>query len=522
MFRNSEVEDRKRFREALVDNGVKVPKLGHDFEAYIEKKIACVEKMPLTTMTSKTGWFDDKSFVLPKGTISEGKVNVIHASAFAVVATQNTDPKPTLEDWKKGLARITNHSSITKFAIAHAFSGPLLKIMVKGSDIPMFNFRQNSSSGKTSMLVVCQTVFDKLASASDLATFDATERASEDLLMAHNDTFLAFDEENRSDDHANGKSGNSRAKNFAFFVASGTGRKRSKTVQDTLPNATWRLAIATSSNRKTSNTTGDKETLSPSGVRWIDILVGPSGDGGIFDSQTKPLDAKEREDRINRAKELCLANSTVAGAAWIQILVDPQKHKEIVKSCHAAIREFNEKYEAGLSNPQLRILEKFALVYAVASILPEYELVPWTTKSGKTAVCKIYQDYMRQHRDQYRNWDELLAKLTDLTGDATIYPAIAKARKLFNNTDKEALGFETTFNDQPVLCLTEAGFEDLSRQLKISSVELQAMLREKQILQQDANAKWTINTSSPFKEGRQRFKALNREKLKALASKPKG
>lgn len=498
--------------------GVKIPVENKDALRFLEKNILTPQAVPPTkTMRHQTGWFGDREFVMKDQTINQIRSTAVHYSQFSASPVNGVKTSRSLAEWKKSLALITGSSRIGLFMMAHAFSGPLLRFLLAGPDQPIFNLRQKTSCGKTSLLLLGHTIFGEISGSSDLTTFDHTARALEEILMDHNDLFVAFDEENRSGGTDDSATGNAVLRKFGFIAAAGRGRRRSNSVGDILPEASWHCAIGTSSNRKTSNTTGEDESNSPSGVRWIDLLVGDSNSGGIFDRKDCNFDVDRRNRILNKSIAGCLENQGTAGREWLKHLVDTDKRQEILTHTRLAQKSFIKKYSVGLTNAQFRILSKFALVYAVASVLPDLGIVPWSKLEGEAAVRYVYMGYIRERRSEYVDKKIILNKVAKLISNTDDYPSFSRARSRWSKAKQTVPGFNTTFKDERIICLTVEGFNLLAKKFEISSEALEAILRAEKLMMRDADGKWSIFTKSPESAKRKRYIALRLNALKAVS-----
>lgn len=488
--------------DRLKNLGVSVPRDKIEAKKFIineiENKLGeCHERL----ITSSTGWHPSGVFVTPERTYGRSKPLAIHVARLARPTPSSKDV--SLKRWKEGLGTLTRHSHTAVLAVSHALSGPLLSKVLKITDVPVVNLWSNTSCGKTTLLKLANTCFAAPMPNSKISTFNFTRRAREEALSSRNGLFMPFDEENQSDGLAK----------FIKDVSSGSGDVRSLTVQESLPDLTWVCAILTSSNRCA---VPGGQANSPEGVRIIDVRIKSNEKGGIFERNSKDLCADERSEIIKNCVEICLENSGAAGHALLTSLTDRDKQRENFEYARRKCDEFIEKWCAGLTSSQLRVLEKFAVMYASASLSAKLNIVPWTADEGEHSIRWCYERYVRQNKGDYLDQRKVHHDIYQMVTDEKLFLPNGIEQTLAMKRKSVAVGFRSAFARAPVACVWEPSLDPLAEKVGCNGAVLRSLLARSGVLMRDANRKNTILLRDPVTGTRKRFVSLNIKQLKKV------
>ncbi len=502
--------------DLLKNRGVDVPKGRKQAERFVEDKV----RRPMggvreRLITDATGWHTSGTFVTADRTYGSAKMLPMHSSRLCVIKKRAGSISGSLKYWKRSLGALAERSHTAIFAIGHALSGPLLGKALPAADSPIFNVWSDTSSGKSTLLTIANTCFLSQNSVPTLPTFNQTARAREEALASRNGLFMPFDEENLSDAAKSRLQSSGIAtslSNFIFDVASGQGRSRSQSVKGTLPNKEWVCAILTSSNRPAVS---EGNSDSPTGVRIIDLRVRCQTRGGIFECNSEELAAPQRSDIIKRAVAGCVKHRGAVGKAWLTALTDKRGQGKIFKRVKELHAEFIEMHGSTLKSSQLRVLEKFANVYATVVITAEMKLVPWSVDRGKFSVGWCYRRYVTQRKDAYLDVVKTYKLLMKLVGQRAIFPDHSEVT---DDRQTSSLGFLTEFKKRRVACVRDRNLKKLGNKIGCGGEGLWKLLASSNVLVRDASGKNTILVRDPATKERKRFVTLDLEKLKKVVS----
>jgi hypothetical protein len=215
--------------------------------------------------------------------------------------------------------------------------------------------------------------------------------------------------------------------------------------------------------------------------------------------------------------ETCLNNRGAAGKAWLNILVDREKREKLTAECRSVMKRFCDLHVPTLTVPQMRILDQFAIVFTMASILPAFKLVPWTKEEGEDAVTYIYKQFVRHHQSEYSNKLKVLQQLSKMTTDRKKFPRPLKVGRLSKEERDPIYGFRTKFRNKPVVCLLPLRTEALAQALSLDYKGLKSILKEQNFFVVDASGKDGF-MSAFAKEKRRRYHAIHLDKLNTVVA----
>jgi len=488
--------------DKLKNLGVSVPRDKIEAKKFIVKEIEekmarCRERL----ITNSTGWHSSGVFVTPERTYGSSKLLAIHLDRLARPTPSRKEV--SLKRWKESLGMLTRHSHTAVLAVSHALSGPLLSQVLDITDVPVVNLWSNTSCGKTTLLKLAHTCFAAPMPNSKVPTFNFTRRAREEALSSRNGLFMPFDEENQSEGLAK----------FIKDVSSGSGDVRSQTVQESLPDLTWVCAILTSSNRRA---VPGGQANSPEGVRIIDVRIKSNEKGGIFERHSKDLCADERSEIIKKSAEGCLENSGAAGDAFLKSLTSRDSQKRNFDYAKRKWSEFIGERCAGLTSSQLRVLEKFAVMYASASLSAKMNIVPWSVDEGERSINWCYDRYVRQNQSDYLDAKKVHHEIYQMVTDEKLFLPKGIEQTAAMKRKSIAVGFRSVFSRAPVACVWDSSLDPFAEKVGCKGEVLRSLLLRSGVLMQDASRKNTIMLRDPVTGTRKRFVSLDIKKLKKV------
>ena len=231
----------------------------------------------------------------------------------------------------------------------------------------------------------CQSVFAR-ARKNDLATYDLSGPARDDLCFERNDGVVILDEEGR----LKGAPAEKRAhlKEFAYAVASGVGRKRAKSVQSNMPDLTW-VCLGLTTAEVPLEDADTRQRAGGERLRHIDIPIPKREQGGIFDRLGGQRIGKRAAVSALRVERTVAVNFGRALRRYAQWLVDDpegagQRAREIVEAFVAKCGAVGDSWEA-------RFARKFGIVLAGMILASEARVAPWREKQARRAVARVYR-----------------------------------------------------------------------------------------------------------------------------------
>lgn len=369
--------------EILLDLGQKIPiapvnqKRLQDFLIHMrpEKLMRCVDK---------SGWHGDQ-YIFPDGEVfgltKDGHENV---HPMNEVCPKGIEKKGSLKEWRENILKLCSGNSRLIFSLGVPLSAPCLQLV--GDEGGVFNFKGNSSIGKTRCLMVAMSVF---GSPEFKRSWRTTSNGLEGICSLHNDCLLALDEFGQSDAKEIGE--------IAYMYSQGIGKQRSN--QDGSPREpkTWRGMLFSTGEVGISDHVKDEKTKPKAGqlVRVIDIPAQVEGAFGCFEELHGFENGFDGERFADRIKEVCGEYYGVVGREFIKSMIEygVEKSKKYLKSS----RDHFAADVAGKFDGQVkRVANRFGLVYAALSLGIELGILSQylTKEMAGNAVRHCFSDWL--------------------------------------------------------------------------------------------------------------------------------
>ncbi|MGR6467951.1 DUF927 domain-containing protein [Rhizobium sp. PAMB 3182] len=330
----------------------------------IAKATDSIKKMPHRLVVSN-GWHDDV-FVFNGEVIGGGaKSRWILDQSLQEKRVELPQRNDELLDLIDELALKSDYVALATLV---AFAGPVLGILQSG-ERPVISIWGESRTGKTTLAKLINTLTQPRYDGVPLS-FEFTPRALEEILHAHSDSVVVFDEVGIRSDADLDKT----LTNFTYKAANGRGASRSNggALGDHFPNLTWKTI---------SFMVGEKDIRSlrfykpGTGIdaRLLFVPVPPESSGGIWNSDLT------REARVGLMKALEVAMKKYSSHSfrdWLRRVV--RRKEEIQKRLPNTIAN----YTLQLAGPNADGLaqaaaQKFAQFAAVGDELKKAGVVDW-------------------------------------------------------------------------------------------------------------------------------------------------
>lgn len=312
-----------------------------------------------TRCVLQTGWHD-KYFVLPHKVFGSGKEIVLLQSDNLINSGYHA--YGSLDNWQKNVASFCVGNSRLLFSVSLAFASPLLKIV--DAENGGFHFRGESSTGKTTALIVSASVW---GGRDYIKNWRATDNGLEGLAVQHNETFLPLDEISQIDSKYAGET--------AYMLANGQGKVRATKNGNTRPRSKWRLLFLSNGEISLSSHMLEAGKRSKAGqeVRMVDIPADAGNGRGIFETLHSATDGAIFSEQL---KMNCEKHHGIAGEAWLEQLVRAN-HIELHTKIQSIQNTFHNSLPGAAHGQLKRVAQRFALVAAAGELAIEYGITGW-------------------------------------------------------------------------------------------------------------------------------------------------
>ncbi len=517
---SSRAEALHRIYEELRRRGALLPS-EQEAKALIASAQSDEGRRPTHTVTQVTGWCGD-SYVLPWLTVGDAneRPEFVTILDLAVQQTKRVDPlgnAPRLGAWKDGLKNACRASKIMTFALATAFAAPLLR-WADISEGMVFLLFGRSGTGKTLASRTAMSVFGPAALA-DLATFDLTKRALEELCAAHNDRLLVIDEVGRAGDTPANRE--KLLAEIAYSVPSGRGRMRSRAVQGDLKDEVWRVLVLASSEESFHRAPNAKNSRKQGeAVRLIEIPVPGPDKGGIFDGKADDdVDWKGRAAGLSKEVEQTIArNHGVAIAHFIDaIIADLEEARKVLSDLASLF--VGEKLKPRTAIEQ-RIAKKFGLTYAAGMLAIKHGCAPFT-ENGLERACKWTFDVSLRQMGLGRFWSPsgIAAHLLAESEKEYLFPTVEVGELVPEIIAPLVKGIKRTIGKRGILAIRSEGLADLLPEMGRSDEILRRLATTGALLSGDGASRTRQIQVKGWPGGeRPRFHVFDLEVLRSLAA----
>ncbi len=334
-------------------------------------------------LVPRSGWHKDgKIFALPHTQIAAVQ------SERVVFDKHNRDVhfgfSGDLIAWREKVASLARHQDRLVFALALAFSGPLLDPL--GLSGGGFHYFGKSSIGKTTAFLLAGSVWG--GSAGDLGfghSWNATGNSLEGLAAAHNDSLLLLDEikmvEPRDLDAA------------VYALAGGVGKGRMRSDAELRERRRWRISILSTGEMTiaariaeggvNSRIQGGQE------VRLIDLPADAGCGFGIFNNPGD-WEPGELTEAIRAATS---AYYGVAGLAFLEQLV--KRRADIASDARRRLESFvGDVIPTWASGQVLRVARRFGLVASAGEIACSLGILPFEANEVRDAASRLFNVWL--------------------------------------------------------------------------------------------------------------------------------
>ncbi|MDZ5647155.1 DUF927 domain-containing protein [Nitrospirillum sp. BR 11828] len=356
------------YRRILLDGGLK---LGPDRMAHqkLGEFLTAVTVARRALCVSRTGWHGSV-FVMPDRTYGASDEHVVLQAAGAGMELKRSG---TFDGWKREVAALAQGNSRVAFAMAAAFTGPLLHLT--GSEGGGIHFRGPSSIGKTSTLHAAASVW-----GMKVGSWRTTDNAAEGAALAHNHTLLTLDEMGQADGRHVGE--------MAYMLTNGRGKGRMGRDAANRAIPTWCVPFISTGEVGLADKLIEAGIRVRAGqeVRVLDLPADAGAGFGVFEV----LHGEQDGDRFARLfRQGAEAHQGHAASAFLEAITG-RAQADVSALIRGWMSRWMEAVVPPNANGQVqRAAGRFALVAAAGEYAIELGILPWPVghSSWAAKVC---------------------------------------------------------------------------------------------------------------------------------------
>lgn len=416
-------------RQVLADRGLTLAGGRSCKEKFLQALVGvfCATRV---TLSDTTGWREG-SFVLPHRTVGPAGCEPVLFQGRGTGTSFRE--RGTLEEWQEQVARPAGEHHRLAFALAIAFTGPLLEPL--GIEGGGFHFFGPSSCGKTTALKVAGSVWGGGGERGFALTWRTTANALEGVAAAHNHTLLALDEIGQISPHDLDQA--------TYALANGQAKARMRADGEIRSRARWLVPILSNGEVTVADRIREaapgKRVRAGQEVRLVDVMADAELGYGIFDHAGGDGQASLLSQTFQSRTDHLYGT---AGPAFVDRLIT--RHPDLV----AVARELVSGVSAGLvpdgSDGQVRrVAQRFALVAAAGELAVELKVLPWARGQASDAVQDSFAAWLRLRGGGERREDqvavEAVSHFLQRYGESRFAPVAGSG-----SYGSSALGFGTT------------------------------------------------------------------------------
>jgi putative DNA primase/helicase len=385
-------------------------------------------------LAHKTGWANERSFILPNSVIGDDKFMLAAASHVA----NDYGTAGTLQEWLKQVATYAEGNVWLVTAIGTALAGPLLSLLdLSNGGLHVFG---DSSIGKSTISRVACSVWG--SPARFIKTWRATSNGLEGVAAARNDTLLVLDEIGESDPNEIGK--------IIYQLGNGQGKSRADKLGGARPVQTWRLMLLSNGEHPIEAILQQARQQLKAGQQVRLTSMSAQRRYGCFDTLHQFGSGAALADFLNQASETHYGH---LGVAFVSKLIDVSS-AELKQDFQSILQQFSAP-----SGQLGRIAKRFAVIAFAAELAVKWYLLPWRQGHALALCQQLFVEWINtqplgSHEDE--------AILSDFIDYITRYKD-SRFSELHDDEQRvlARTGFYEYKNSGVVYYITAAGMKDM-------------------------------------------------------------
>jgi hypothetical protein len=438
----------------LLNRGAELPPDRRDREALLASLISRVPEHA-GVLASRSGWHGS-AFLLGSRPPYGATDDLLRMKPAIIAANPHMGRvKGPSADWRKHVATPAQKSSIVSFAIMAALAAPISRFAQLDEGV-VFNFCGPSSTGKTTALHAALSVAGSPQRPLD---WNLTDRALYEIATAHSDLPLVLDDLERFR-HDSGTRAASLSKRL-HTLTGGQSTHYAASVQSSLPKLEWQpWGFSSSPLALHEEFARNRAEPSPGDLgRWIDLVVSPARQGGVWDMVAIDETAPSSSLLSENLKSAAARYYGWPMRRWLPCLVAIRKDLPLVVT--QLVERFVGHACPNASEVERRVARKIGVVFAAGLMAVGEEILPWTDQHV-LAVCTAIYERSRYTRQQ-ATFDPAQAHATLLaaTRDEAIIPIVPENQGPRFPDGANITGFRQTRGGVDVIFILQSYLEGL-------------------------------------------------------------
>jgi hypothetical protein len=382
-------------------------------------------------------------------------------------------------DWNRDVGEVALKSSSLTFGICTALAAPLPTYIQQQtnerllSETAVFNLSGESGSGKTSVVRAAAGTFGP---PDLLRKWDFTRRGLEEFAESRHDLLTPLDD---TETHTDDISFKTALRHVNQIIPSGKSKLISNVVN--LPILFWSTIGITSSPKDLESIAKELNWNRSNGerVRYIDIPVPPTSQGGIFDRlEGDELHRRETSRQLIRQLDAGVTqNYGGIMPLWIQCLLAEDCARRVLK----LIDRFVAKVAGNSDGWDQRYARKFAVPAVAGYLAAQYEIVPWPKTWPIKAAAACYRRALRVTQRDVQSVAERIQLLARLSQNPERFVRVDPSTHAAIRFGQDTLGLLTQYRNKQVLAVRDECLVKLEGNRQAANTVLDR-LRQEQIL----------------------------------------
>jgi uncharacterized protein (DUF927 family) len=378
-------------RQRMADCGLDVS--GHDgARRALVQFLSDVKVSGRVRTVGLTGWHKPASggavFVLPTRTIGNLTGEVVRLDLDPAPAVYRA--RGTVQGWQAEVAARCTGNTRAVFAVACGFAGPLLPLV--GDEGGGFNFRGESSKGKTTLIDVAASVWgapSKTGADSFVRQWRSTANALEATAAAHNHCLLPMDELGQADPR--------EVPEILYALGNGQGKARSMAGGGNRRTTTWLTLLLSSSEESAARLAeaAGRRVKAGQEIRLLDVPAVVPGGHGCFEELHGLADGKAFSQALRHA---AIDQHGTGGPAFVEWLAEQMARAPdlIGDTLHPRVRAWCAAHvPSGADGQVQRAGQRFGMVALAGELATKAGITGWPHGAAAEAVAAIFRAWLQ-------------------------------------------------------------------------------------------------------------------------------
>jgi uncharacterized protein (DUF927 family) len=369
--------DGSELRSKLYEKGLPFIAIGRNLRQLLLNYLqtAQPDKGRRARCVDRTGWHDEKLFVLPVDSIgANGDEPIVYQGKTDPVISQ----QGTVQNWIDNVGIYCTGNSRLLFSVSMAFVAPLLyTVSAENFGANLFG---SSSTGKTTGLKVACSIW---GGRDYMLRWRATGNGLEGIATAHNDLFMGLDELAQVSPHEAGE--------IAYMLANGAGKTRANRAGEARASKKWRICFLSTGEITLSEhvSSSGKKVKAGQEVRLADIPA-DTGKYGLFEE----LHGFDNGAKLSQHLNAAVGDYYGAvGIAYLkQVVVDAQELPDAIRKERTAF--VAAVCPKGADGQVSRVAGFFGLVAAAGEYATINQLTGWKEGAARNAASTCFKAWL--------------------------------------------------------------------------------------------------------------------------------